>query len=93
MEIFNGDVKGFALLPDLKESREEKLGDYMRDLIFQSIKSEADKSLKSAKLVAGANGPLRLEQGLSEAVEIIMKVAIEFCLNIGAIKLLFGQIH
>ena len=93
MQIFNGDQKGFALLPDLKDEREARLGGYMRDLIYQSIKSEADKSLKSAALVAGSRGPIRLEQDHKEAVRIIMKVAIEFCLNIGAADLLFGKIH
>lgn len=68
MEIFNGDQRGYALLPDLKEEREARLGPYMRDLIHQSIKLQADKSLKSAALVAGARRPLHLEQGLSEAV-------------------------
>ena len=47
MEIFNGDAKGFAHLPDLKDVREAKLAQYMRELIYTLIKIEADKNLKS----------------------------------------------
>ena len=35
IEIYNGEIKGFAHLPDLKEMRESLLQKYMRDLILE----------------------------------------------------------
>lgn len=37
LEIFNGEIKGFALLPDAKERRQSFLKDYMKKLILTSI--------------------------------------------------------
>jgi hypothetical protein len=37
LEIYNGDIKGYAQVPDEKEIREEKLKGYMQDLIKTNI--------------------------------------------------------
>lgn len=37
LEIYNGELKGFALLPDEKDKREVYLKDYMKKLIMTSI--------------------------------------------------------
>jgi hypothetical protein len=37
LEIYNGDIKGYALVPDDKEVREQKLEAYMKDLIKTNI--------------------------------------------------------
>ena len=37
LEIYQGDLKGFAMLPDAKERRQEYLKDYMKKLIMTSI--------------------------------------------------------
>ena len=39
LEIFNGEIKGFALLPDAKERRQSFLKDYMKKLILTSIQT------------------------------------------------------
>lgn len=50
MEIFNGDAKGFAFLPDSKEQREEELVEYMREMILKIITQEVDKNLKNVNI-------------------------------------------
>ena len=37
LEIYNGEVKGFARVPDEKEVREGLLGGYMKDMIKESV--------------------------------------------------------
>ena len=37
LEIYNGDLKGFAKVPDEKEKREGILGGYMKDIIKSSV--------------------------------------------------------
>jgi hypothetical protein len=39
LEIYNGEIKGFAMLPDARERRQNFLKDYMRKLIMQSIQT------------------------------------------------------
>ena len=39
LEIYNGETKGFAMLPDARERRQNFLKDYMRKLIMQSIQT------------------------------------------------------
>lgn len=37
LEIYNGELKGFARVPDEKEKREGILGGYMKDIIKDSV--------------------------------------------------------
>jgi hypothetical protein len=37
LEIYNGEAKGFARVPDEKEVREGLLGGYMKDMIKESV--------------------------------------------------------
>ena len=37
LEIYNGEIKGFARVPDDKEAREGLLGGYMKDMIKESV--------------------------------------------------------
>ena len=46
LEIYNGDIKGYALVPDEKEVREEKLQGYMQDLIKTNIQQVLQKFKK-----------------------------------------------
>jgi hypothetical protein len=85
MEMFNGDAKGFACLPDSKEQREEELQEYMRELIFKTISLEIEKNLKNVHIELAP-------ESLLESCQIVMKVSIEFCLNIGATDILFQKI-
>ena len=39
LEIFNGEIRGFAMLPDARERRHEFLKDYMKQLIFSTIET------------------------------------------------------
>ena len=48
LEIYNGELKGFAMLPDEKERRELYLKDYMKKLIMTSIQTVLYKFQKHA---------------------------------------------
>lgn len=37
LEIYNGESKGFAKVPDEKEVREQQLKGYMKDMIKESV--------------------------------------------------------
>lgn len=37
LEIYNGDIKGFAKVPDEKDARESMLKNYMKEMIKDSI--------------------------------------------------------
>jgi len=39
LEIFTGDMKGFAMLPAAKEQRQAFMRDYMKNLLTNSIKT------------------------------------------------------
>jgi hypothetical protein len=39
LEIFNGDLKGYAKVPDEKEIRESILRSFMKDLLMTSIET------------------------------------------------------
>lgn len=43
LEIYNGEVKGFARVPDEKEVREGLLGGYMKDMIKESVQEAITK--------------------------------------------------
>ena len=43
LNIFNGRIKGLALLPDTKEKREAALRPYMRNLLMLTIKAIVEK--------------------------------------------------
>jgi hypothetical protein len=43
LEIYNGEAKGFARVPDEKEVREGLLGGYMKDMIKESVKQAITK--------------------------------------------------
>ena len=79
LEIYNGDLKGYAKVPDEKSVRENQLKGYMQDLIKTSIETVIYKFRQASK-------------SDYEADSIVIKVAIEFCLNIGATEFLFTQI-
>ena len=74
-------------MPDLKEVREARLGPYMREMIHSMIKQESNKSLKNVVWSIG------LQPDSKEAIKMVMKVAIQFCLNINATDLLFENIY
>ena len=79
LEIYNGDLKGFAKVPDEKEQREQELKQQMRDMIKDSLQMVIYKFVKGH------------EPGDS-IEEIAIKVAIEFCLNIGETDYLFNDV-
>jgi len=43
LEIYSGDMKGFALLPAAKEQRQTYLKEYMKKLIIDSIQTVVNK--------------------------------------------------
>lgn len=99
LEIYNGEIKGFALLPDAKERRQSFLKDYMKKLILTSIQTVIFKFKTNYD---GANSQSDSTHNDSdEAAEekdfsidkIAIKVSIEFCLQIGEADYLFGEIY
>jgi hypothetical protein len=80
LEIYNGELKGFAMLPDEKERREAYLKDYMKKLIMTSIQTVLYKFKKHVDEKEVTETP---EEAKSYSIEeIAIKVSIEFCLNI-----------
>lgn len=97
LEIYNGEIKGFALLPDAKERRKSFLKDYMKKLILTSIQTVIYKYKGGAD---GANHSDSTHNDSDESYEdnfsidkIAIKVSIEFCLQISEVSYLFGDIY
>ena len=88
LEIYHGEIKGFAMLPDARERRENFLKDYMRKLIMQSIQTVIFKYNKSGSEKSGGSTGIDSNEDQIESdkqfsiEEIAIKVSIEFCLNI-----------
>ena len=89
LEIYNGELRGYANVPDEKEVREVMLKKYMKELIKESIESVLlkfrQKDQKVVELLEGSEDSY-------QAYVIAIKVAIEFCLNISATDFLFSEI-
>ncbi|MFO0116295.1 MAG: hypothetical protein ACK521_01275 [bacterium] len=91
LEIYNGELKGFAMLPDEKERREAYLKDYMKKLIMTSIQTVLYKFKKHVDDKEVTETP---EEAKSYSIEdIAIKVSIEFCLNINETSFLFTEIY
>ena len=102
LEIYNGEVKGFAMLPDARERRQNFLKDYMKKLIMTSIqtviykyntKASSEKSGGSTGLDTNSNEDSAENEKQFSIEEIAIKVSIEFCLNIGEVNYLFTDIY
>lgn len=95
MEIYNGEWKGFAKVPDEKEVREYQLQGIMRDMIKDSVQQFVYKygqfSSQGKETPPKSNKNEVVEK--YQADQIAIKVAIEFCLNINAIPYLFSDIY
>jgi hypothetical protein len=89
LEIYNGELRGFALLPDEKERREEYLKDYMKKLIMTSIQTVLYKFQKVSETPKSESD----DDSKSYSIEdIAIKVSIEFCLNINETQFLFSEV-
>lgn len=86
LEIYNGDLKGYAKVPEEKEIREAQMQSYMKDLLRTNI----EKQLLGRKLRSRDNNEEQSKGPGSE--ETAIKVAIEYCLNIGAVDFMFTEI-
>ena len=92
LEIYNGELKGFALLPDEKERRETYLKDYMKKLIMTSIQTVLYKYQKHVDNKSESNSAQE-EVNTYSIEEIAIKVSIELCLNINETGYLFNEIY
>lgn len=81
LDIYNGESKGFAKVPDEKEVRECLLGSFMKDLIKENVQQAIFKYSKAAESKSALQWDL-----------IAIKSAIEFCLNINSPAVLFTDI-
>ena len=74
LEIWNGEIKGYAGVPDERELREATLTAYMKNLIQSSI----NKVLHRWSSDSGTAQPNKEFDSNSIAI----KVTIEFCITI-----------
>lgn len=89
MEIYNGDLKGYAKLSDQKEIRERQLLPYMKDLIKRKIEDCLQKlSQRAPRTFMNDIGQIEYSPE-----QIAINVAIEFCLTINATDFLFNDIY
>ena len=99
LEIYNGEIKGFALLPDAKERRQSFLKDYMKKLILTSIQTVIFKFKTSSPQDSDSthNDSDDVNSSTEEKDfsidKIAIKVSIEFCLQISEVDYLFGDIY
>lgn len=56
LDIYNGEYKGFAKVPDEKEVREGLLGSFMKDLIKENVQQAIFKYSGSSKGAGAAAG-------------------------------------
>lgn len=93
LEIYNGDLKGFAKVADEKEIREQQMKPFLKELLKSSIETVIYKfQQKNIGTAAGRSYTISNSASDYRADEIAIKVAIEFCLNIGATHFLFTEI-
>lgn len=45
IQIYNGDIRGFAMLPAAQQKRKAYMQDYMRNLLKNSIEDVVNKHL------------------------------------------------
>ena len=97
LEIYNGEIKGFAMLPDAKERRQQYLKDYMKKLILTSIqtvifKFKTNDGMGSQTDSTHNDSDESYEDNFS-IEKIAIKVSIEFCLQISEVAYLFADIY
>ena len=90
LEIYNGEAKGYAKVPDEKEIREGILKGFMKDMIKDSVKQVIYK-FTSNNSITESKSPASSETFQADSIAI--KVAIEFCLSINATFFLFTEIY
>lgn len=91
LEIYNGEAKGYAKVPDEKEIREGILKGFMKDMIKDSVQQVIYK-FNSTKTASDPKQAV-VSTETYQADSIAIKVAIEFCLSISATFFLFTEIY
>ena len=96
LEIYNGEIKGFAMLPDEKRRRQDFLNDYMKKLILTSIQTVIFKYKNSHSSQSDSthnDSDSSQEEKDFSIDKIAIKVSIEFCLQIQEVDYLFNDIY
>ena len=95
LEIYNGEIKGFALLPDATERRRSFLKDYMKKLILTSIQTVIFKfkNNETSQSDSTYNDSDESYEDNFSIDKIAIKVSIEFCLQISEVEYLFTEIY
>lgn len=98
LEIYNGEIKGFAMLPDAKERRQKYLKDYMKQLILTQIQTvifkygashqDSDSTHMDSDEVNSSS-----EERDFTIDKVSIRASIEFCLQISEVGFLFGDIY
>jgi len=88
LDIYNGELKGFAGVPDDKDVREGLLKNYMKDLVKSTI--EAKINVKYVEPQKPKDDSVSKEDYSVE--ETAINAVIEFCLSISACDFLFTEI-
>ena len=84
LQIYNGDMKGFALLPAAIKQRKIFMQDYMKSLLKSSIETVVNKYHRNQTVNDNQ------ESCAFSMKEIAIKVSIEFCLAISDVGFLFN---
>ena len=95
LEIYNGDLKGYAKIPDEKEVREAYMKTFMKELLKSSIETTIYKFKQKGNSASSITSVNYADSGISmdhQADQVAIKVAIEFCLSINATDFLFADI-
>ena len=90
LEIYTGEMEGFAELPAANEQRHAIMKDYMKDLLLTKIKTVVSRP--SARPSAPNPEGEEIEEDFS-LEEVAIKVAIEYCLAISEVEFLFNEIY
>lgn len=91
LDIYTGEMEGFAELPAANEQRHAIMKDYMKDLLFTKIKTVVNGP--SAHPSAPNPKGEEIEEDDFSLEEVAIKVAIEYCLAISEVEFLFNEIY
>ena len=89
LQIYEGELRGFAMLPACSEQRSLLMKDYMKDLLLKMVKNVLDKhksgTPKQAKALRAIGSSFSIE-------DVALKLSIEYCLAIKEVKFLFSEV-
>lgn len=86
LEIFSGDLKGFANVADEKQQRERDMMSFMKRQLIESLQNALPQQTGSAFQDE------KKQLMMNQMETIAIRAAIEFCLNLQEFEFLFGDV-